>query len=135
MKKLITLLAAVGIAAASFAALEFSGATAIPVITSAATVNSGATNTTTLALGGLKGNPEVFVTANGNASRTALNLSLWATNSIEGGWTLYAAQSITATNAGVYRLQFPGEYLPRDAQVRIGSIGAATAVTAFILSY
>ena len=45
-----------------------------------------------------------------------------------------AAQTFAATNAGVYRLTFPGEYLPGDIKVGVGTIGAATTASAFILS-
>ena len=121
------------IAAATFAAFDFGAARAIPVIQPGTSVNSGATNTAVLALGGLKGNPEVFVAANGNLGRT-LNVTLWATNSIEGGWTEYAKTAFPS-NAGVYRLAFPGEYLPKDVKLTVGSIGAASAVSAFILTY
>ena len=67
--------------------------------------------------------------------RSALDVTLWATNRNEGGWTVYAAQTFAATNAGVYRVAFPGEYLPADVKIGIGSIGAATTATAFILTY
>lgn len=74
MKKMLTLIAAVGIVTAAFAAFDLSGARAIPVLNTATTINSGATNTTEVAAVGLKGNAALFVVANGNASRTALNL-------------------------------------------------------------
>ena len=134
MKKLI-IIAIVCAAAAAFAAFDFSGAKTIPVLSSATTINSGATNVTEIAAAGLKGNAELFVAANGNASRTALALSLWTTNVVEGGWTKMTALTYTATNAGVYRLTFPAEYITNPAQVRIESTGAATSATAFILSY
>lgn len=135
MKKLLTLIAAVGIAAATFAAFDFSGARTIPVLNTATTVNSGATNTTEVAAVGLKGNAALFVTASGDASRTALDLSLWTTNTVEGGWVEFASEVYTATNAGVFRLAFPAEYISKPSQVRINSQGAATSATAFILSY
>ncbi len=135
MKKLTALLAAVGIAAVTFAAFDLSGARAVPVLNASTTVNSGATNVTEIAAAGLKGNAALFVCANGNASRTALNISLWTTNTVEGGWSPFALQTYTATNEGVYRLSFPAEYISKPSQVRINSQGAATAVTAFILSY
>lgn len=134
MKKLI-IIAIVCAAAAAFAAFDFSGAKTIPVLSSATTINSGATNVTEIAAAGLKGNAELFVAANGNASRTALALSLWTTNVVEGGWTKMTALTYTATNAGVYRLTFPAEYITQPAQIRISSTGAATSATAFILSY
>ena len=135
MKKLLTLFAIAGIVAATFAAFDFSGTKTIPVLNTATTINSGATNTTEFAAAGLKGNAALFVTANGNASRTALTLSLWATNTVEGGWFELAARTYTATSAGIYRLSFPAEYVAQPSQVRINSRGAATTATAFILSY
>lgn len=135
MKKLIAIAAIAFAACAAFAALDFAGANTIPVLTSATTVNAGATNVTTVVAAGLKGNAELFVAANGNASRTALTLSLWTTNVVDGGWSKMTAHTYTATNAGVYRLTFPAEYITNPAQVRIESTGAATSATAFILSY
>ena len=135
MKKLLMCIAAVGIAAATFAAFDFSGVRAIPVLNTATTINSGATNTTEIAAVGLKGNAALFVAASGDASRTALTLSLYTTNVVSGGWTPFAVQTYTATNAGIYRLSFPAEYISKPSQVRINSQGAATSATAFILSY
>lgn len=135
MKKAIALLAVVAAAFGAFAAFDFSGAKTIPVLNTATTVNSGATNTTEVAAAGLKGNAALFVTATGDASRSALHLSLWSTNTVEGGWIELAAQTYTATNAGVYRLSFPAEYISNPSQVKINSRGAATTATAFILSY
>ena len=103
MKK-IALLLAIAAAFATFAAFDFAGARAVPVLNASTTVNSGTTNVTEITAAGLRGNAALFVTANGNASRTALNLSLWTTNTVEGGWTALALQSYTATNAGVFRL-------------------------------
>ena len=134
MKKSL-LFAALVATAATFAALDFTGARVIPVKTAATTVNSGATNTTEITAYGLKGNAALFVTATGNSSRTALDLSLYTTNTAAGGWSEYATSTVTATNAGVYRLDFPAEYLTNPAQVRIMSKGAATTFSAFILSY
>lgn len=133
--KRLAFLATVVAALAVFGALDFSAARAIPVITSAATVNSGATNVAAVTLGSLRGSSEIIVTANGNASRTALDVSLWNTNAVEGGWIRLTGETFTATNAGVYRVVFPGQFATADAQVRISSAGAGTSVTAFILSY
>ena len=135
MKKIAILTFALFVALVVFGALEFSGARAIPVHTSSTTVNSGATNTTYLTLGSLKGGSEVILIANGNASRTALNVSLYATNAVSGGWTYFQGESFSATNAGVYRVRFPGAYLSKDAKLEVNSVGAATAFTSFILTY
>ena len=134
MKKTLLLIAAFA-AAAAFAAFDVSFTRAIPVLTSATTINAGATNTTEITAAGLKGNANLFIIANGNASRTALNLSLYTTNFAAGGWSQFATTTITATNAGIYRLAFPGQYISLPSQVRIESVGAASAVSAFILSY
>ena len=134
MKKLTALACALA-AFAAFAAFDFSAAKTIPVLSSATTVNAGATNVTEIAVSGLKGNAELFVVSAGASGRTALNLSLWTTNAVAGGWTEFAAGTATATNAGVFRLSFPAEYITRPAQVKINSVGAASSVSAFILSY
>lgn len=134
MKKLI-LLAAIAASAAAFAAFDFTAAKAIPVLPAATTVNAGATNVTPVVAYGLKGNATLFVAANGNASRTALDISLYVTNTVAGGWAEYATTTVTATNAGVYRLNFPAEYITNPSQVRISSKGAATQLAAFVLSY
>lgn len=133
MKKLF--LAVALVSAAAFAALDFGAARTVPVLPSATSVGSGATNETVLALGGLRGVPELFVVSAGSYGRTALNVTLWATNAMEGGWTPYVVGSFAATNAGVFRVAFPGEFLTKDAKVTIGSVGAASSVTAFILTY
>ena len=134
MKK-IALLLAIAAAFGVFAAFDFSGARSVSVLDTSTTVNAGTTNVTEITAAGLRGNAALFVTANGNPSRTELKLSLWTTNTVEGGWTALALQSYTATNAGVFRLSFPAEYISQPSQVRIESNGAATAATAFILSY
>lgn len=135
MKKFALLFLAAAFCATVFAAFDFSGTKTIPVLNTATTVNSGATNVTEIAAAGLKGNAALFVLANGNASRTALNLSLCVTNTVDGGWIELARESYTATNAGVYRLSFPAEYISLPTQVKINSQGAASSVSAFILSH
>ena len=133
MKKAIALLAAVA-AFGAFAAFDLQTAKAIPAL-APQTVSAGATNEVAVTVAGLRGTGAVFVTASGDASRTALDVTLWATNRTDGGWTVYAAQTFANTNAGVYRVSFPGEYLPGDVKIGVGSIGAATSASAFILSY
>lgn len=137
MKRLTAaILGASALAIAATAALDFSAARAIPVISSAASIDAGATNLAAVSASGLKGNAALFVTVNGSDSRTALDLTLWATNAAEGGWTLAASASYTsATNAGVYRLDFPGEYLTSPARVGICPKGAGASATAFILTH
>ncbi len=120
-------------ACAAFAALDFQTARAFPALMPQ-TISAGTTNEAALVVYGLKGQGEVIVTATGDAARTALDVTLWATNTATGGWTVYAARTFDATNAGVYRVSFPGEYLPRNIKVGVGSIGAATTASAFVFS-
>ena len=134
MKKGLLAIAAIALAFAACAALDFQTARAIPAL-APQIVSAGTTNEIALAVHGLKGRGEVIVAATGDASRAALDVTLWATNRAEGGWTIYAAQTFTATNAGVYRVTFPGEYLPGEIKVGVGSIGAATTAAALILSH
>ena len=96
MKK-IALLLAIAAAFATFAAFDFAGARAVPVLNASTTVNAGTTNVTEITAAGLRGNAALFVTANGNASRTALNLSLWTTNTVEGGWVEFASETLGAS--------------------------------------
>ena len=134
MKKFTLFAFALAVALAAFAALDFQGTRVIPAM-DPQTISAGATNEAVLAVRGLRGTGEVIVSATGDANRSALDVTLWATNRNEGGWTVYAAQTFTATNAGVHRVSFPGEYLPRDVKIGVGSIGAATTASAFILTH
>ena len=133
MKKLLAFSAALAIAFAASAALDFSAAKAVFVKESAGSFSG--TNHTVFAASGLKGNAEVFVLSRAVYGRTSLDLSLWTTNTVDGGWSLLAEKSYTSTNAGVFRLSFPAEYLTSPARLSIGSMGAASTVGAFILSY
>ena len=133
MKKFAIIAAALAVTFATFAALDFQNARAIPAL-APQTISAGTTNEVALAVAGLRGQGEVIVTATGSPSRTALDVTLWATNRTECGWTVYAAQTFTATNAGVYRVSFPGEYLPGNVKVGVGTIGAATTASAFIFT-
>lgn len=134
MKKLALLAIVAAFAASAFAALEFSSARAVPVL-APQYVSSGATNSAAIVVRGFKGTSELIVYATDAAQRTALDVCLWATNRAEGGWTPYAVGKFTATNNCLGRLTFPGEYLPQDVKVTVGSIGAASTVSAFILTY
>ena len=134
MKKFAIFAAALAVAFATFAALDFQTARAIPAL-APQTISAGTTNEAALVVSGLRGTGALYVSATGNANRTALDVTLWATNRTDGGWTVYAAQTFANTNAGVYRVTFPGEYLPGDIKVGVGSIGAATTAAAVIVSY
>ena len=135
MKKLaIFAAAAVAATFAALAAFDVSGARAIPAL-APQTVTAGTTNEAALVVSGLRGTGALYVSATGDPSRTALDVTLWATNRTDGGWTVYAAQTFANTNAGVYSVTFPGEYLPQALKVSVGSIGAATPAAAVIVSY
>jgi len=134
MKKLALFAMLAACAVSAFAALEFSGARAVPVI-APASISSGATNTAAVAISSMKGVSEVIVYATAAANRTALNVSLWTTNTVDGGWTLYADTSTTNRTATIVRLPFDGQYVPRDVKVGVGSIGASSTASAFILTY
>ena len=134
MKKFAIFAAALAVAFATFAALDFQTARAIPAL-APQTVTAGTTNEAALVVSGLRGTGALYVSATGDPSRTALDVTLWATNRTDGGWTVYAAQTFANTNAGVYSVTFPGEYLPGDIKVGVGSIGAATTAAAVIVSY
>ena len=132
MKKLL-LFSALLAAFAAFAAYDFQSARAIPLGAST-TINSGATRTNAVSLVGLKGNAELLVYASGAAARTKFTVALWCTNDVS-GWQPYAAQTYTSTNAGVYRVAFPGEGVSAQSRVLIGSTGAASTCWGLILAY
>ena len=134
MKKFAIFAAALAVAFATFAAFDLKPARATAAL-APQTISAGATNEAALAVHGLKGVSALYVMDAGAADRTALDVTLWATNRAEGGWAVYAARTFTATNAAVRIVTFPGEYLPQDVKVGVGSIGADTTASAFILSY
>ena len=134
MRKFAIFAAALAVAFATFAAFDLQPAKATPAL-QPQTISEGTTNEAALAVHGMKGIAALYVTDAGATGRTALDVTLWATNRAEGGWTVYAAQTFTATNAAVRSVTFPGEYLPQDVKVGVGSIGADTTASAFILSY
>ena len=121
------------ISLAAYAAYDFQPARAIP-LGAAATIDANTTNTTAVTLYGLKGNAELLVYASGATNRTELSVALWCTNDVT-GWQPYAVGSFAATNAGVYRVTFAGEYVSRDCRVEIGSLGAASTCWGLILAY
>lgn len=133
MKKLI--ISAVLIAsAATFAALDFRGVNTTAVMPTAS-IDANATNTTVFATSPMKGISELCVTANAAANRTLMEVTLYATNTVAGGWSIFATTSSTNATAGVIRLPFPGEYMPQHAKLEISSLGAASTVSALLLSY
>jgi hypothetical protein len=134
MRKTAIFAVALAATLAAFAAFDLTPARATPAL-APQTVSAGATNESALAVHGMKGIAALYVADAGAHGRTALDVTLWATNRVEGGWTVYAAQTFADTNAAVRAVAFPGEYVPGDVKIGVGSIGADTAVAAFILSY
>jgi len=134
MKKLAVLALLAACAVSAFAALEFSAARAIDVL-APQSISSGATNTAAAVVHGLKGTSEVVVYANAQANRTALNVTLWTTNAVDGGWSIVAEATTTNKAATIVRVPFPGQDVASDVKVGVGSIGGATTAGAFILSY
>lgn len=132
MKKMSFILAAVAVALGAFA-LDFGSAKTVPILPPTQ-IGSGATNSTALAVSGFKGQGELVVYA-ANSARTALNITLWATNSLEGGWEPFAIGAASTNAATIVRVPFPGAYLPKDCKVEIESVGAATTASAMILTY
>ena len=131
MKRLATILAVAAVACAF--ALDFGSAKTVPVLPPTQ-ITSGGSNTTEIAVSGFKGQGEIVVYA-ANSARTALNITLWATNSLEGGWEPFAVGAASTNAATIVRIPFPGSYLPRDCKVEIESVGAATTASAMILTY
>ena len=135
MKKTILAALAAMFAAVTFAALDTTDARAIPVLAPTA-IAAGTTNATTVAdLRGLRGTAEVIVYAEAASDRTELTATLYATNRTDGGWTKYTERKETTEDAAILRLPFAGIYQPGVLKVEIGSIGAATTASAFILSF
>lgn len=134
MKKVALFGILAAFAATAFAALEFSAARAIPVL-EPQSVSSGATNAAAVVVHGLKGTSEVVVYANAQTNRTALNVTLWTTNAVDGGWSIVAEGSTTNKAATIVRVPFAGQDVASDVKVGVGSIGGASTASAFILSY
>lgn len=135
MKKTILAFFAATFAAVTFAALDTTDARAIPVLAPTA-ITAGTTNATTVAdVRGLRGTAEVIVYAAAASDRTELTATLYATNRTDGGWTKYTERKETTEDAAILRLPFAGIYQPGVLKVEIGSIGAATTASAFILSF
>ena len=131
MKRLATILSLAAVACAF--ALDFGSAKTVPVLPPTQ-IGSGTTNSTALAVSGFRGQGEIVVYA-ANSARTELNVTLWATNSVEGGWVKYATGAAATNAATIVRVPFPGVYLPKDCKVEIESVGAATTASAMILTY
>lgn len=69
------------------------------------------------------------------AAFAAFDVTLYTTNAAAGGWTPYVAEKIADTNAFTRMVAFPADGLTFDLKLDVGSIGAASTATAFILCY
>lgn len=133
MKKFLMVLLATACAVCAFAALDVNTTKTIPVL-APQSISSGATNTVVFQVGGLKGVDALVVCANPCYGRT-LDVTLYATNFAEGGWSVYSHGVFANTNNCVVRLPFQGQYLPKDVKVSVGSLGGASTATAYIEAY
>lgn len=135
MKKYLMIAAgAFALAFTAIAGVDFNSAKVVPVM-QPQQITANATNEITMTRFGWKGGCELVVYANDVQERTALDVTLWGTNRIDGGWAPYASEIFTATNKCVGRVCFPGEFLPSEIKVSVGSIGAASTVSAVVLTH
>ena len=133
MKKLI--FSALALAAAvAFSAFDVTKAPNVIPVVAPQSVSSGATNSVVFTARSLKGIGAVVVSANAASGRT-MDVTLYTTNAAAGGWTPYVQETIAETNAFTRMVAFPADGLTFDLKLDIGSIGAASTATAFILCY
>ena len=133
MKKTIFAVVAV-CAAVAFAAFDVTKAPNVIPVVAPQSISSGVTNAVTFTARSLKGIGAVVVSANAAAGRS-LDVTLYVTNAASGGWTPYVAETIADTNAFTRMVAFPADGLTYDLKLEVGSIGAASTATAFILCY
>ena len=121
-------------AVAAFAAFDVTKAPNVIPVVAPQSVSSGATNTVVFTARSLKGIGAVVVSANAAEGRS-LDVTLYTTNAAAGGWTPYVAETIANTNAFTQMVAFPADGLTYDLKLEVGSLGAASTATAFILCY
>lgn len=133
MKKLI--IAAFALAsAAAFAALDFGGATPTLVLAPTA-IEADATNVVEFASAGRKGIGEVYIAASAAETGQVVNVTLYTTNAVSGGWSVFAASTFSTTpTEAAYRLPFAAEYLTPVNRLAISPSTNLTA-SAIILAY
>ena len=133
MKKMIFACAAI-CAAVAFGAFDATKAPNVIPVVAPQSVLSNDTNSVTFTARSLKGIGAVVVSANAAAGRS-LDVTLYVTNSATGGWTPYVNETIADTNAFTRMVAFPADGLTYDLKLGVGSLGAASTATAFILCY
>jgi hypothetical protein len=121
-------------ACVAFAAFDVTKAPNVIPVVAPQSISSGATNAVTFAARSLKGIGAVVVSANAAAGRS-LDVTLYVTNAAAGGWTPYVAETIANTNAFTQMVAFPADGLTYDLKLEVGSLGAASTASAFILCY
>ena len=134
MKKFLLLACMLAVSLAAMAAFDVTKAPNVVPLVPPQAVASNATNTVSFAVRGLKGVSAVVVSANSVAGR-ALDVTLYTTNAAAGGWTPYVAERIAETNAFTRLVSFPADGLTYELKLDVGSIGAGSNVSAFLLSY
>ena len=133
MKKFIATAVALA-SAAAFAALDFGGAT--PTLVLAPTsIEANATNTVEFTSMGRKGIGEVYIAASASATGQVVNVTLYTTNAISGGWSVFAAFTFSTTpTQAAYRLPFASEYLTPVNKLAI-TPSTNLSAAAIVLSY
>lgn len=134
MKKLVFSALLTVAAIAAFAAFDVTKAPNVIPVVAPQTVSSGATNAVIFTARSLKGIGAVVVSANAALGRS-MDVTLYTTNAASGGWTPYVAETIANTNAFTQMVAFPADGLTYDIKLEVGSIGAASIASAFILCY
>lgn len=134
MKNLLTL-AVIACASAAFAASDLSSATPTLIFAPKA-ISANATNTVEFTSAGRKGTGEIYVAATSSATNGTIAVTLMTTNTVSGGWTVFAAgtYSTTPTNA-VYALPVAVEYLAPVNRLLVAPTGVNTTASAMLLSY
>ena len=134
MKKLI-LFGALLCAAAAFAAFDISSATPTLLFAPKA-ITASTTNTVEFASSGRKGTGVVYIAATSSATNGTIAVTLMTTNTVAGGWTVFAAGTYpTAPTNAVFTLPVAVEYLSPVNRLLVAPTGANTTASAMLLSY
>lgn len=121
-------------ATVAFAAFDVTKAPNVIPALAPQSVSSGATNSVVFTARSLKGIGAVVVSADAALGRS-MDVTLYTTNAAAGGWTPYVQETIAETNAFTRMVAFPADGLTFDLKLDVGSLGAASTATAFILCY
>lgn len=135
MKKIIlAVVAAVG-ALACMAAFDLSSA-APSLLFAPKAISANATNTVEFTSAGRKGTGEIYIAATSSATNGTIAVTLMTTNTVSGGWTVFAAGTYpTAPTNALYALPVAVEYLAPVNRLLVAPTGANTTASAMLLSY